>query len=222
MTTYGSETPGPQSLSLRPRAPRPRPTFALLIIYSEISSVGSAKNNATLYCQVTMIVMFWGSQFHNFSRIAIWGCSLHVFKIPKNTSLELFSKWICRHHCLCVCLSCCLFVGHVMSSHYTEQKSQRSLFEGVLWMYLYTLIKCLKGHKLIPSKSRGHFLSEWVSITYWVFLRLCQFTHYLPGWNNHEPIKWILVELTWSSIWDLFEPSLVHLFSIFYLSLPST
>ena len=36
MTTYGSETPGPQSLSLRLRAPRPRPTFALLIVNSEM------------------------------------------------------------------------------------------------------------------------------------------------------------------------------------------
>ena len=34
ITTYGSETPGPQSLSLSPRAPRPIPTLALLIIWN--------------------------------------------------------------------------------------------------------------------------------------------------------------------------------------------
>ena len=42
-------------------------------------------------------------------------------------SLRVFSKCLCQCLCLCHCICLCQFVfGHVMSSHHSEQMSQRS------------------------------------------------------------------------------------------------
>ena len=49
----------------------------------------------TLYCEVTMIVMFWGSQLSEMSKISqlLWDCYLRVFsKCLQNPSLRVFSK----------------------------------------------------------------------------------------------------------------------------------
>ena len=73
------------------------------------------------------IILVWT---HAFSKIAIWVCSLNVFKNP---SLGVFSKCICHRHCLCLCH--CLFVG---------QSSP-----------LITLVKYLNGHKSLGSLLKG-------------------------------------------------------------------
>ena len=46
----------------------------------------------------------------------------------KDRSLKVLSKCICLCHCLClcICLCHCLFVGQVMSPHYSDQMSQKS------------------------------------------------------------------------------------------------
>ena len=52
----------------------------------------------------------------------------------KNPSLEVFSKCICHRHCLCICLSCCLFVRQVMFPHHSDQIPQRSKYSKIaLW-----------------------------------------------------------------------------------------
>ena len=48
--------------------------------------------------------------------------------------LEVFSKCICHRHCLCICLSCCLFVRQVMFPHHSDQIPQRSKYSKIdLW-----------------------------------------------------------------------------------------
>ena len=83
-------------------------------------------------------------------------------------------------NCLCLCVCLCQFFGHIMSSHYSEQMSQRSqvsrmahrrgsqnvfvfvivfVFVFVIVFFLVrsclliTVIKCLKGHKSLGSLS---------------------------------------------------------------------
>ena len=93
-------------------------------------------SSVTLYCQVTMIVIFWCSQLSEMSTIS---------QLLLNYHLEVLSKCLCLclchclYRCLCICL--CLFVVQIMFSHHLrkclkDHKSQSSLFGGVFSMYL--------------------------------------------------------------------------------------
>ena len=93
-------------------------------------------SNVTLYCQVTMIVIFWGSQLLEMSTISqLWDCHLRVFvkclqnsQILKNPSLEVFSKCICHLYCLWYCLSRCLEKNH------TEMQKRGKSEVVTLWV----------------------------------------------------------------------------------------
>ena len=62
----------------------------------------------------------------------------------------MLSKCIFLCHCLCLCLCHCLFFGPVMSSHHSDQMSQRSQVSGVAL--------CISKVK-VPSVSQS--VSEW-------------------------------------------------------------
>ena len=84
----------------------------------------------------------------------------------QDCSLRVFSKCLC----LCICL-CNFFVGHVLSSHHSEQMSQRS------------------------QKSKNQkWVSESVSdkVTYWAVR--WQLIIYLSYWM-HEVNRWALYNL---------------------------
>ena len=115
----------------------------------------------TINCQVTKIVMNSGFNYQNCSQC-----------LKCHKSLGLLSGGLCL--CLCICL--CIFFGYVMSSHHSEQMSQRSqvsrialrrcsqnvfvfviVFVFVFVIFLVrsclfiTLMKCLKGCKSLGS-----------------------------------------------------------------------
>ena len=118
------------------------------------------------------------------SWIALWGCSLNVMVIVivnlvRSCLLITHCHCICLCHCLLLVMSClpitpirclsllvfskcrclCLFVGRVMSPHYSDKMSKRSQISRiVLWgcspnVIVVVFVIVLFGHVMSPHRS---------------------------------------------------------------------
>ena len=104
-------------------------------VKSQVTSLqGSLGLFSNVYMSLSLSLSLYLSLYLSLSLYFCWsghGCSSLGSDVSKVTSLQdcslrVFSKCLCLCHVLCLCICLCNFFGHVLSSHNSEQMSQRS------------------------------------------------------------------------------------------------